>query len=107
MAYIYMNETGIPLKDIIDKLGNKSYDYINCRCKYTERDGTIEDMFTGCCSYDSETKTLSSLDGDIYSLDDLYDEWEEWVASKNEHFDGGEQCLTLWTLGVLSDKQKA
>lgn len=86
--------TGIPLKDIIKKLGDKSYEYIECRCKW--KDGDAEcDEFIGCCSYDNKTKTLTPLDGDIYTLDELYVEWEEYIND-------GQTCLTVWEEGEIT-----
>lgn len=86
---------GIPLKEIIEKLGNKSYSYIECRCKWVQ-DGEEFDEFFGACSYDNRTGILNPLDGDSYSLNDLYVEWEEELT-KN-----GKLYLTVWEEGELS-----
>lgn len=90
---MHLEKSGTPLWKIIEELGNKSYFYIECRYKWADQDGDHDD-FWGCCSYNNETKMLSSVDGDSYSLNDLYDEWVEWQA------DNGEQCLTVWEYGV-------
>ena len=42
---------------------------------------------------------LKALDGDSYSLDDLYVEWEEYIEDECI-------CLTVWEYGYLSDKWK-
>ena len=85
---------GKPLKDIIAKLGNKSYPYIECRCRWVHN-GEKYDEFCGVCAYDNETKELKSLDGDSYSLEDLYEEYKEWVNTN------GQLCLTIWECGVI------
>ena len=99
MAVLFKGETGKPLKEIIKDLGNKSYPYISCRCKWTDKDGK-HDEYWGACSYNNETKMLSSLDGDSYSLDDLYNEWEEWA---DEEIYNGEICLTVWEYGRVEE----
>jgi len=99
MAVLFKGETGKPLREIIKKLGNKSYSYIECRYKWTDQDGEHDD-FWGCCSYNNETKMLSPLDGDFYSLDDLYNEWEEWA---DEEIYNGEICLTIWGYGRVEE----
>jgi len=90
MGYIYTGEKGIPLREIIEKLGNKNYTQIICRCKYEDYYGEMHDEFFGGCRY--ENGELIPLDGDSYSLDDLYEEWEE---------DG--EYLTVWESGRYSE----
>lgn len=92
---------GISLREIIAQLGNKSYPYIECRCKWTERDGTQYDEFWGSCAYDNGTKKLTPLDNDSYSLDDLYNEWEEWQDLEEKY---GQICLTVWEYGEITDE---
>ena len=94
MIVVETGKTGIPLRKIIEKLGNKSYPYIECRCKWIEND--IEhDEFWGTCSYDNKTGILTSLDGDSYSLEDLYFEWKEWLDITDNKI----SCLTVWEKG--------
>ena len=95
MSYLYTGEKGIPLKDIIKKLGNKDYKYIECRCKYISKDGQEQDDFFGACSY--MDGKLKPLDGDSYSLDDLYIDWKEYMED-------GCTYLTVWEYGYLSDE---
>ena len=85
---------GVPLKDIIKKLGNKSYSYIDCRCKWEENEHEYDEFF-GACSYNNKTKTLTPLDYDSYSLEDLYEEWEEWKDGN------GQTNLTVWKQGYV------
>lgn len=97
MSYLYTGEKGIPLKEIIKSFGNKNYKYIECRCKYIAENGHEQDDLFGACSYiDGE---LKALDGDSYSLDDLYIEWEEYTQDEDI-------CLTVWEYGYLSDEWK-
>lgn len=105
MAVIETGNTGKPLKDIIAELGNKSYPFIECRCKWTENDEEHDEFF-GECAYDNETKELKSLDGDNYSLEDLYEEYEEWLDEDEEFSDGGQFCLTVWEHGVVKEEEK-
>ena len=93
MSYLYTGEKGIPLKDIIKSLGNKNYKYIECRCKYISENGQEQDDFFGACSYINGI--LTPLDGDSYSLEDLYIEWEETVED-------GKLILIVWEWGELS-----
>ena len=92
MNYLYTNEKGILLKEIIGKLGNKNYDFIECRCKWIDKNGEEQDDFIGACSYKDDV--LTPLDGDFYSLDDLYIEWEET-------FSNDKVVLTVWEYGEL------
>ena len=101
MGYIHTNEDGISLRQIIEKLGNKNYPYICCRCKWTEPNGEDFDEFFGACAY--EGGKLESLDGDTYSLDDLYVDWEEWVDTSEDYGDNGAICLTVWEAGRHSE----
>ena len=98
MAIIGTEKTKIPLSEIIEKLGNKSYPYIECRIQW-ERDGKKYDKFWGACAYSSKTKTLMSLDTGSYLLEDLYEKWEEWKNSR------GEDCLTVWENGSIEQDE--
>lgn len=91
---INTGEKGISLKNIIKNFGNKSYPLIEFRCKWKENEYDYDEFF-GACSYDSKTETLTPLDYDSYSLDDLYEEWEEWED------DNGQINLTVWEIGVI------
>ena len=91
---IYTGERGIPLKEIIKKLGNKSYPFIEVRCRWTENEYNYNE-YIGSCSYDNKTKTLFPHDFDSYSLDDLYEEWEEWRD------DNDQINLTVWKGGTI------
>ncbi len=93
MSFLYTGETGTPLRDIIQSLGNKSYACIYERCKWIDRYGIEQDDFFGACSYDAVDKKLSPLDGDTYSLNDLFEEWEETEEGN----------LVVWERGVLKD----
>lgn len=97
MGYLYTGEKGTPLKEIIEKLGNKNYDFIECRCKWVNEYGEKQDELFGACSY--KDGILTPLDGDSYSLDDLYIEWEEHTQDECV-------CLTVWEYGYLSDEWK-
>ena len=97
MGILYTGEKGIPLKDIIKSLGNKNNKYIECRCKYISENGQGQDYLFGACSYINGE--LKALDGDSYSLDDLYIEWEESTQDANTY-------LTVWEDGYLSDEWK-
>ena len=88
---------GIPLREIIAKLGNKTYSYIECRCKWSEGEDQF-DTFIGSCSYDNKTNILIPLDGDSYSLNDLYVEWKEFV-------DDEQICLTVWENGEIESNK--
>ena len=90
MSYLHTGEKCIPLKEIIEKLGNKNYDFIEFRCKWVNENGKEQDAFFGGCFY--KNGVLTSLDGCTYSLDDLYDEWEETS-------DGSQNILTVWEYG--------
>ncbi len=94
---------GLTLKEIIEKLGNKSYNFIECRCKWTDEYGKEQDGFFGSCAYDSKTGVLTSLDGDSYSLSDRYEEYAEWVETDEEFVDNGELVLTVWEKGTLKE----
>ena len=95
MSHLYTGGKGIPLRDIIKNLGNKNYEYIECRCKWTNDNGQEQDDFFGACSYRDDI--LTPLDGDSYSLDDLYVEWEENIEDT-------ELILTVWEWGELSNE---
>lgn len=83
------------LKEIIEQLGNKSYPYIEVRYKWKES-GKESDIFAGACSYDNKTGQLTSIDGDLYSLNDRYVGWKEWVD--DDYLESGEKqmILTVW-----------
>ena len=90
---------GTPLKEIIKKLGNKSYPLIEFRCRWEENEYNYNE-YIGSCSYDNKTKTLSPHDFDSYSLDDLYEEWEEWKDGN------GQINLTVWAIGTILELLK-
>ena len=96
MSYLHTGIKGIPLWKIIKNLGNKSYVRILWRCKWTDKGKDFDELF-GICSYDSQTRKLMPLDGDIYSLEDMYVSWEEWKDEK------GRDCLTVWEYGIVTD----
>lgn len=104
MGYLYTGEKGISLKEIIEKFGNKNYDFIECRCKWIDVNGQEQDEFFGACSY--KDGILTPLDGDSYSLDDLYIEWEEFVDIEEKYTDNGGLVLTVWEYGELSNEWK-
>ena len=96
MAYLNTGSKGVTLKEIINNLGNKNYNFIECRCKWIDGDGQEQDDLFGYCVY--RNGVLVPLDGDSYSLDDLYIEWEEFMD------DEGNYSLTVWEYGELSDE---
>lgn len=102
MEYLYTGDKGIPLKDIIKNLGNKNYDFIECRCKWIDEKGQERDDFFGACSYGDGV--LISLEGDSYSLDDLYVEWEEFIDVNKKYTDNGGRILTVWEQGEFLDE---
>ena len=75
------------LKEIIELLGNKDYEYIEFRCLYTVNKKTC-DEFYGACKY--KDKQLYPIDYDSYSLNDKFIKWKEW----EKH---GKKYLTVWT----------
>ena len=99
MAIINAGKTGTPLSEIIERLGNKSYSYIECRIQW-EQNGKKYDEFWGACAYNGKTKALMPLDMDSYSLEDLYEKWEEWQNGK------GEDCLTVWEAGSVEQNDE-
>ena len=101
---INVGSEGISLREIIEKLGGKSYKFIECRCKWTDEKSKEHDDFFGCCSYDSKNKVLSSLDGDSYSLDNKYAEYEEWTDNREHFVDKGELVLTVWEKEMLEER---
>lgn len=101
MAIIDTGFEGTPLREIIQLLGNKDYPYVEFRCKW-EDNGEKFDEFFGACAY--TVGSLVPLDGDTYSLDDLYAEWEEWVDIEEMVSDNGALCLTVWESGVVVAK---
>lgn len=104
MGIVYTGEKGVPLKEIIEKLGNKNYNFIEFRCKWIDENGQEQDDFFGSCSY--QDGVLAPLDGDTYSLDDLYIEWEEFVDVDEKYTDHGGLVLTVWEHGELSDEDR-
>ena len=96
MGYLYTGYKGFSLKWIIEKLGNKNYDFIECRCKWIDANGCERDEYFGACSY--VDGSLIPLDGDSYSLDDLYIQWKESI-NKNGF------VLTVWEYGYISDEK--
>lgn len=70
MGIINTGEHGITLKEILSCYDNKNFETIECRCVwYDENDEFFDELF-GFCQY--KNGELISLDGDSYSLDDLY-----------------------------------
>lgn len=94
MGILYVGESGTPLKEIIKSLGNKSYPYIYERCKWIDETGEEQDEYFGVCAYNAETEELIPLDGDSYSLNDLFESWEEDVDID------GDLRLTVWEKGT-------
>ncbi len=84
---------GTPLREILAKLGNKQYEYIECRCKWIDKTGSHDEFF-GACEYDTKTGNLKALDGDSYSLNDLYIKWMETALD-------GKLILTVWEEGHM------
>lgn len=97
MRYLYTGYKGIPLKEIINNLGNKNYNIIECRCKWIDDNGQEQDNLFGYCAYIDGV--LIPLDGDSYSLDDLYIEWEEVMDDEEKYTDNGGLVLTVWEYG--------
>ena len=95
MGFLYTGDSGTSLGEIIRQLGNKSYKKIYQRCKWKDESGKENDDFFGICSYNSATGKLIPLDGDIYTLNDLYESWEEGIDPE------GDLTLTVWERGVL------
>lgn len=61
------------LKDAIQQ-DDRDYDYIEYRYHLKRKNGQVEDIFVGACSYkDGE---IISLDGDDYSLEDYIESYE-------------------------------
>lgn len=87
---------GLPLRDILEKFGNRDYEYIQFRCLW-RCDGCDYDEYFGCCSY--KNGELIPLDGDSYSLDDKY------IRAEEGEFEGG-VGLTVWEVGMFSDDIK-
>lgn len=82
------NEETLSLKQIIKRLGEKNYSYVEQRIKYFQNDGQQFNIFSGCFSIIDGK--INSLDGDAYSEEDIYAEWEEWIG------EGGNKCLTVY-----------
>ena len=79
------------LRDIINELGDHDYSEIIVRCAWAVATGEIYDTLSGFCSYINGE--LKPLDGDAYSLDDMYERWEETI-------DNTQRILTVWCRGV-------
>ena len=90
MSYLYIGKKGMPLKEIIEKLGNKNYDFIDFLRRRVDENGEEQNDYIGTCSY--KDNVLTPLYGDSYSLDDLYAEWEET-------FSNDKVILTVWEYG--------
>lgn len=74
--YLITGEYGTPLKDILKIFGNVNIPIIECRTRYKDENESYcqrDDLF-GFCEY--KDGKLLSLDGDTYSLENLYTEWE-------------------------------
>lgn len=93
---LHTGEVGTTLSSIIKSFGDKSYKLIECRVRWADEHNTPQDDLFGYCSYDAETGDLTALDGDGYSLNDLYTYWDE----RKE--DDGSYVLTVWEEGRLS-----
>lgn len=91
---------GISLREIIEQYGNPKIQTIECRCLYKDLDGNQRDDLFGFCEY--EKGKLSSLDGDTYSLDDLYIAWEI-DEEKCNPLTLIKRHLTVWEYGELSE----
>lgn len=68
------------LKEVIDVLGNKSYQRLEIR-RYVERNGEMCDALVGICAYDNVGR-LISLDGKTYTLDMICSQWKEFRIGK-------------------------
>lgn len=77
MGILCTGDKGISLREILkNKYNDRDFETIMCRCLW-ELDDEERDDLIGYCSYiDGE---LIPLDGDSYSLEDLYikDEYDE------------------------------
>ena len=80
------------LMEIIGSLGNKDYDVVEFRCKWVNDSGECCDTWYGSCSY--KNGVLLPFDGDSYSLDDVYAEWEEQDKEKL-------RFLVVWEYGII------
>ena len=98
MAIIDCGGVGTSLKKIIEELGNKNYKYICCRVKWTEKDVKYDEFFGACSYIDGK---LIPLDGDTYSLEDLYVEWEEDKDEDDNIY------LTVWEQGYVTEDWKS
>ncbi len=76
-------------EEIVEKLGNKSYPYIEIRVIFIHK-GKENDELYGICAYDNKTKEMTPLDQNDYSIKDHFSKWEEWQNQDDE------TCLTLW-----------
>lgn len=95
---LYTGVTGIKLKNILDYYNNVNFDEIQVRCKWKDIDGTDNDDLIGFCQY--QNGELIPLDGDNYSLDDLYVEWRILTFGKKNSKVG----LIVWEDGYLPDE---
>lgn len=96
--YLKTGENGIKLKSILDYYNNQDFDEIELRCKWKDLDGTDYDKLIGFCQY--KNGELISLDGDDYSLNDLYVEWRIVTFGKKNSKVG----LIVWEDGYLTDE---
>lgn len=98
--YLITGEYGTPLKDILKIFGNANIPIIECRTYYEDKDdpcGKRDDLF-GFCEY--KDGKLLSLDGDTYSLEDLYTKWELVVNYDKEDY---VDRLIVWQIGRLTN----
>ena len=68
------------LKEVIDELGNKSYQSLEIR-RHIEHNGEAYDALVGICAYDNIGR-LISLDGQPYTLDMNCSQWKEFKIGK-------------------------
>ena len=64
------------LKDILYTNYRPNWDNKEIRITYRAITPDKMDIFAGECKYNFETKELTSLDGDVYSLEDDITKWE-------------------------------
>lgn len=93
------------LKDIVT---GKQYPYIECRCIYEENNETKDESFGACAYMDGK---LVSLDGDFYSLEDIYEKWNEFTMDTSLTAGGvvypaGTLFLAVWMEFEVLDNEK-
>lgn len=96
MAIIdFKNNGKYTLREILDTFDNADIPFIEFRCKWYDEspngERMLNDEFFGACEY--KNGELISLDHDTYSLDDRYNEYEEF-----EYHEGG-RGVTVWEWG--------